>query len=42
MQFSSINELLTFTQAIKGKTFGELDFLNLLSKKQDKGVMEKL
>lgn len=42
MQFSSLNELLTFTQAIKGKTFGELDFLNLLSKKQDKGVLGKV
>lgn len=43
MIFSSESELLEYTQEIIGKTFKELDVLNLLSKGQkDKGVLGKI
>ncbi|QIZ08505.1 DNA mismatch repair protein MutH [Priestia megaterium] len=42
MKFTTINELLSFTNNIKGKTFGELDKQSLLQKKQDKGALGKV
>src|SRR5690606_29429615 len=42
MKFSTLEELLEFTENIKGKTFRELDKLNLLGKgTKDKGVLGK-
>lgn len=43
MKFSTLEELLEFTENIKGKTFRELDKLNLLGKgTKDKGVLGKI
>ncbi|KMT22315.1 Sau3AI family type II restriction endonuclease [Clostridium cylindrosporum] len=43
MKFNSEKELLDYTERIKGKTFGELDKLDLLNKlKNDKGVLGKV
>src|SRR4051794_31585170 len=42
MKFTTINDLLTYTNNIIGKTFADLDKLGLLQKKQDKGALGKV
>lgn len=43
LKFETLEELLEFTENIKGKTFRELDKLNLLKKgARDKGVLGKI